>query len=118
MTLKDFIEQTFSEDDDMIERFQEKFRYDENKFYLHKLQTLFDKEFRVDDLIDDETTILFLNLSQGNLLIGTGKTKNGKCTLSFDYSVYFSSFSEFNEKQSIINMTGFIFKSNEKIFIK
>ena len=65
--------------------------------------------------LTDETTILFLNLSQGNLYIGTGKTKNGKCKLFFQYSVYFSSFFEFYEKSNIINMTGFIFKSTENI---
>ena len=92
--------------------------YDQEKYKLDKIITLNGKEYReneIENLFD--TNILFLNLSDSILYIGSGKLdKDGKCELSFQCFRCFGSLSEINSNLNINNnMTGFIFKATNII---
>ena len=116
MKLKDFLEQIIFED--IKDRLDELLNYDQEKYKLDKVCTLNGKEYRENEIENlDDTNILFLNLSDGILYIGSGKLdKDGKCELSFQYFRCFGSLSEINSSPSINNnMTGFIFKATNII---
>ena len=116
MKLKDFLEQVFFEG--LTDKFSELLNYDQEKYKLDKVCTLNGKEYRENEIENlDDTNILFLNLSDGILYIGSGKLdKDGKCELSFQYFRCFGSLSEINSSLSINNnMTGFIFKATNII---
>ena len=82
------------------------------EFYLIKIDILIGREFRIiGDEMMDAKSIIFLNLSEGVLYIGTGNKKEGRINLTFRTLEYFSSFGQFNEIRNIPSMTGFFFKS-------
>ena len=109
MTLKDFLEQIF--DDDKCDKFHQKFKYDEDKYYLIKIGNLIGKElWVVKNEILNGNKILFLNLFAGVLYIGIGDIKEGEIKFSFR-TLENEFFCEEIHKFSF--MTGFIFKTNE-----
>ena len=112
MTLKDFLEQIFGEDN--YERFHEVFKYNEDKYYLIKTTTLFEKEYRIigTELFDAKSTV-FLNLSGGVLYIGIGKNNEEKIKFSFMTLDHFIFFNQVDNNIKIPFMTGFLFKSTE-----
>ena len=112
MTLKDFLEQIFGEDN--YERFHEVFKYNEDKYYLIKTTTLFEKEYRIigTELFDAKSTV-FLNLSGGVLYIGIGKNNEEKIKFSFMTLDHFTFFNQVDNNIKIPFMTGFLFKSTE-----
>ena len=88
--------------------------YDQEKYKLDKIITLNGKEYReneIENLYD--TNVLFLNLVNCILYIGSGKlNKDGKCEIIFHSLRYLGSLSKIIFEPNIDNnMTGFIFKS-------
>ena len=112
MTLKDFLEQTFGEDN--YERFHEVFKYKEDKYHLIKIGTLFEREYSFTEFFNDKN-IIFLNLSEGILYIGIGNKDKEKFKFSFKTLQNFSLFGQFYDNINASFMTGFFFKSNEVI---
>ena len=108
--LSDFLEETM--DENIIEIFNQSFKYNAKKFYLSKITMLMGKVYKEDYCeSEDETSIVFLKLEKGILYIGTGIIENGKCELSFICKDCFSSFNNSISDKNIDFKTGFIFKS-------
>ena len=105
MTLKDFLEQTFGEDN--YERFHEIFGYNEDNYCLHKIDALFGRESG----ISDAKSIIFLNLSKGLLYVGIGNKSGEKFDFSFRTLQNFSTLGLSSENINAYFMTGFFFIS-------
>ena len=117
MTLEDFIYQVLEENiaNDFKEKNEELFKC---KNFTLKSKFNYVYKYRTDD-IEDGIEILFLNLKENCIYIGTGTTLNSCCKLSFKkYNALLKSFEDNTEQLLDINGLIFTYYDERKSYIK